>query len=184
MSGVVRAPKWFMKKIDFCAIAYRAKTHVFYCVSWKGYISTWNRRFRRVRPVDFFGSCVVFREQTSLRSLIHFGPCGAVGDGARAANSCRWDGHRCGPRGRPAATGGGFSRWIFLGRLELQILIYLEGREKSTTKNPPRPKTVEKKSTATKNTTQNTPTFRFLVAAQLEAFHSYACERCGAHPRT
>ena len=131
-----------------------------------------------------FGSCVFFREQTSLRSLIHFGPCGAVGDGARAANSCRWDGHRCGPRGRPAATGGGFSRWIFLGRLELQILIYLEGREKSTTKNPPRPKTVEKKSTATKNTTQNTPTFRFLVAAQLEVFHSYACERCGAHPRT
>ena len=134
--------------------------------------------------MDFFGSCVFFREQTSLRSLIHFGLCGAVGDGARAANSCRWDGHRCGPRGRPAATGGGFSRWIFLGRLELQILIYLEGREKSTTKNPPRPKTVEKKSTATKNTTQNTPTFRFLVAAQLEAFHSYACERCGAHQRT
>ena len=33
MSGVVRAPKWFMKKIDFCAIAYRAKTHLIYFVS-------------------------------------------------------------------------------------------------------------------------------------------------------
>ena len=109
--------------------------------------------------MDFFGSCVFFREQTSLRSLIHFGLCGAVGDGARAANSCRWDGHRCGPRGRPAATGGGFSRWIFLGRLELQILIYLEGREKSTTKNPPRPKTVEKNPPRPKTPPKTHPLF-------------------------